>query len=327
MLILELPRTSIDATTLTECQRMLARAFMPKQWAASCNGWRAIRGVSSLVRSAGVRLSGSRRAQRATPERQKSWRTCRPAFELFLEFALTAGAIWILQKEPDCPRPVGRRSGEAAAHRPSTRRQRSQRPDSSKSCAPRSRPAGRIWQHANGGEPKDSPESCGWRREIGGLGSTRRVHRMDRRRHIYLDPTAAYRVVQKSGRDSGEVLAVSEQTLRRRTSRKGPVGVDRHSRETLTVRRTIGGSSRSVLHFCEAQSYPEVSDNDPRTRNERPFVRCICRVICREIGATRHELRLAPINNLGCICRECRVFTAEESPENSTRSKPHRRLE
>jgi len=80
--------------------------------------------------------------------------------------------------------------------------------------------------------------------------------------NVYLDPTAAYRVAQLVGRDVGEPLAVSEPTLKKRLHEKGLLASTEARRETLTVRRNIGGSSRSVLHFRRATLLPEVSDSD-----------------------------------------------------------------
>jgi hypothetical protein len=79
---------------------------------------------------------------------------------------------------------------------------------------------------------------------------------------VYIDPTAAYRVAQLVGRDVGELLAVSEQTLNKRLREKGLLASTEARRETLTVRRSIGGSSRSVLHFRRTTLLPEASDGD-----------------------------------------------------------------
>jgi hypothetical protein len=79
---------------------------------------------------------------------------------------------------------------------------------------------------------------------------------------VYLEPTAAFRAVQLVGRDLGEVLTVGEHTLRRRLHDKGLLASVDEGRGTLTVRRSIGGSSKSVLHFRRSTILPEVSDAD-----------------------------------------------------------------
>ena len=62
-------------------------------------------------------------------------------------------------------------------------------------------------------------------------------------------------MVQIAGRDIGEALAVSEQTLRKRLHEKGLLASVDEKRETLTVRRSIGGSSKECpASFREAPS-------------------------------------------------------------------------
>jgi hypothetical protein len=63
-------------------------------------------------------------------------------------------------------------------------------------------------------------------------------------------------------RDVGDVLAISEQTLRKRLNEKGMLASVDEARQTLTVRRTLGGSSKSVLHFLRVTVLPEASDGD-----------------------------------------------------------------
>src|SRR5262249_3676465 len=115
----------------------------------------------------------------------------------------------------------------------------------------------------NGGEPGRSPGSCGWRRDNSGawmrLGEC--VGWVDDE-DVYLESAAAYRAVQVAGRDSGEVLSVAEQTLRKRLRDKSLLASVDEKHETLTVRRSVGGSSKSVLHFVRSTILPEVSDGD-----------------------------------------------------------------
>jgi hypothetical protein len=66
---------------------------------------------------------------------------------------------------------------------------------------------------------------------------------------LYLLPEAAYAVVQKQGRDSGEPLTVTERTLRKRLHERGLLLSVEDSRPTLAVRRTLGGRRRGVLHL------------------------------------------------------------------------------
>jgi len=80
---------------------------------------------------------------------------------------------------------------------------------------------------------------------------------------VYLDPTAAYQCVQNFGRDTGEGLVVSVSTLKKRLRDKGLLASVDKTREMLTVRRTICGSSKDVLHFLRSTLLPEApADED-----------------------------------------------------------------
>ena len=100
-----------------------------------------------------------------------------------------------------------------------------------------------------GTEPIRSPESWGWRRERGAWEPLGECIGWIDDEDLYLEPGAAYLCVQTAGRDMGEALAVSEQTLKKRLREKGLLASTDEKRETLTVRRTLAGSKRDVLHF------------------------------------------------------------------------------
>ncbi len=66
--------------------------------------------------------------------------------------------------------------------------------------------------------------------------------------NLYLEPEASYAAAQRQGRDSGDALSIAGRTLRKRLQeRKMLLSVD-DNREVLTVRRTLGGSRKGVLH-------------------------------------------------------------------------------
>jgi hypothetical protein len=109
--------------------------------------------------------------------------------------------------------------------------------------------------------PEWSPESCGWR----GDRSTRMTAQGEcigwiDGEDIYLEPTAAYQCVQNSARD--EMLAVSVGTLKKRLREKGLLASTDENRETLTVRRTICGSIKDVLHLLKSTLLPEATDDE-----------------------------------------------------------------
>jgi hypothetical protein len=110
----------------------------------------------------------------------------------------------------------------------------------------------------DGTAPTQSPEDCGWHRDSRGSEWESRgncvgwVDGAD----IYLEPTASYQVVQVAGRDVGEQMPVSDQMLKKRLREKGLLASVDEARETLTVRRTIAGSKKEVLHFLRDTLLP-----------------------------------------------------------------------
>jgi hypothetical protein len=103
--------------------------------------------------------------------------------------------------------------------------------------------------------------ACGWRVGSAGAGSPMGhcVGWLDEE-NLYLEPVAAYRVVQLAARDSGEPFSTSEQTLKKRFRDKGLLLSIDKKRQTLTVRRTLAGSSRAVLHLQRSTLLPDDPD-------------------------------------------------------------------
>jgi hypothetical protein len=67
--------------------------------------------------------------------------------------------------------------------------------------------------------------------------------------NLYLEPAASFGVAQDIGRSTGEQLAVSEITLRKRLHEKRLLASTDPIRGTLTVRRKICGASIPVIHL------------------------------------------------------------------------------
>jgi hypothetical protein len=107
-----------------------------------------------------------------------------------------------------------------------------------------------------GGAPAEDEVAWGWRWEDAG----RDVKRVAKGTcigwvdgpNLYLEPTAAYAAVQEFVRSAGEPLAVSEISLNKRLNEKGLLATVDTKRGTLTVRRTIQGVNRKVLHLSAA---------------------------------------------------------------------------
>lgn len=104
----------------------------------------------------------------------------------------------------------------------------------------------------DGGPPPDAPEAYGWRRDP----TDRTIWRpqgmtvgwIDDNGEIYLDPIAAHKAAQSTAQQ-GEALQLSVGTLKRRLHQKGHLKSIDHSRQTVTVRRTLQGKQRAVLHL------------------------------------------------------------------------------
>jgi hypothetical protein len=184
------------------------------------------------------------------------------AFELYLDFAVCAGALVEATERVRLARRCWEALSEAAAGQ--AKHQAATEPAArfltvlrSLFASGRAHLAGR-----NGGEPEGSVGAYGWRRDGDGchpLGD--RIGWVDGD-DIYLEPTAAYRLVQAAASTAGESLPVSEQTLKKRIHEKGLLASVDATRQMLTIRRTLEGVSRSVLHFLRATVLPEAPEGE-----------------------------------------------------------------
>lgn len=128
-----------------------------------------------------------------------------------------------------------------------------------------------------GGGP-EVPEAWGWRRVTVGTGDFEREEWRPQGERVgwledeelYLEPDATLAAVQKQGRDSGEPLAVTGRTLRKRLHERSlllSTGREHEGRETLIVRHTLEGSRKGVLHTASnflsmPLARPDQSDHD-----------------------------------------------------------------
>jgi len=125
-----------------------------------------------------------------------------------------------------------------------------------------------------GGRP-EIPEAWGWRQATVGSGDFEREEWRPQGERIgwledenlYLEPDAALAAVQKQGRDSGEPLVVTGRTLSKRLHERGlllSTGREREGRETLTVRHTLEGYRKGVLHMASNfLSIPSAKPDQP----------------------------------------------------------------
>jgi hypothetical protein len=79
---------------------------------------------------------------------------------------------------------------------------------------------------------------------------------------LYLEPDSSYAAVQRFARDQGDSFPVSAHTLRRRLKDKGLLAATDTARSKLTVRKTLQGERREVLHIIRTGA-PSASNNGP----------------------------------------------------------------
>jgi hypothetical protein len=179
----------------------------------------------------------------------------RAGFELFVEFAADAGAVSPVDAS-ELRRGCGMAMGLAAVSQ--SKYQLATDPAIRYIELLRSLLAlGRAHlQSRVGAEPQRSPEACGWRKGVSWEPRGECIGWVDDD-NIYIEPSAAFQKVQAGARDTGETIGITEGTLRKRLNEKGFLASTEFARETLTVRRTIGGSSKSVLHFLRSTILPD----------------------------------------------------------------------
>lgn len=112
-----------------------------------------------------------------------------------------------------------------------------------------------------------APNSWGWR-EAGGLSNPQGVRIgwiSEDGQKLYIQPEAAFAVAQQLAIKSGEQLSISPTTLWKRLRERGYLLSTDKKRRTLTVRRTLQGTSQGVLHiafdFLGAGSEDQNADN------------------------------------------------------------------
>ncbi len=182
-------------------------------------------------------------------------------FELYLEFGAASGAVDAAERDRLASLCWEALSVAATAQ---ARRRAATEPAARFLALLRSvLTSGRAHLASRNGDEPHRPGPCGWRRDNAGtsasFGDCIGWVEGD---NVYLEPTATYRAVQLVGRDAGEVLTVTEHTLRRRLRDKGLLDSVDEAREFLTRQLNIDGSSKSVLHFRRSTILPEVSDGD-----------------------------------------------------------------
>jgi hypothetical protein len=111
---------------------------------------------------------------------------------------------------------------------------------------------------ADGSVPDQDHQACGWRRRDQGGGPSTDWEPQGRcigwveGGDVYLNPEAAFAEVQRMAGDQGDPITVFPATLTKRLNERGLLARVDGTRKKLQVRKTLGGSRRSVLHLRAA---------------------------------------------------------------------------
>lgn len=260
LLILELSKGMISASRLTECQKNAAAGLYTQAMAGFLQWMARDRDeIMAAVARRVVELRGRALNNPAHARTPDIIATLQAAFEVFLKFGVECGAIsadlerqlsdqcWSALCESAAAQGKHQAASEPAARFLSLLR----------AClsSGQAHLASRT-----GGLPDDSPEDCGWRRDAVNWHSQGRCVGWAVGADIYVEPTAAYEMVQIAGRNAGDAMPIGEQTLRKRLREKGLLASVDEKRGTLTIRRTVGGSGKDVLHFRRVTILPDSVD-------------------------------------------------------------------
>ena len=105
-------------------------------------------------------------------------------------------------------------------------------------------------------DDEEMPKQWGWRLRIIGTGDNEREEWQAQGRRVgwldgddlYIEPDAAFSVVQRLGRDVGDALTVQSRTLHKRLRERGCL-LSTGGARGATVRKTVEGARRLVLHL------------------------------------------------------------------------------
>jgi hypothetical protein len=262
LLILEISKGAIDTSVLTACQKVAEAGLYASamagfiQWLAG--EYEAVRATFDRRVSQARSQAFQNAAHARTPEIVANLQA---AFELYLDFSARVGAI-------DAPGRVSlavrcwEALSEAAAAQ--AKHQAATEPTGRFLSVLRSLLASGKAHLAglDGEQPDKEPRACGWRCNGGTWLRNGDCVGWAVADAIYLEPITAYRLVQLAASAAGESITVSEHTLKKRLREKGLLASIDETYETLTIRRTLAGSSRKVLHLRRAVVLPEAPDDE-----------------------------------------------------------------
>jgi hypothetical protein len=262
LLILETVKDAINTSDLTERQSD-ARNGLYSTAMAGFVRW--IAGNHEAVRATFERRVAEARAQAflntvhaRTPEIVANLQA---AFELYLDHAVSVGAVDTRERvrlADCCWEALSEAAAAQAKHHAATE------PTAlflsflrSVLVSGKAHLAGR-----DGSAPDRAPEACGWRRDGENCMPLGERIGWVNGEDIFLEPTAAYKVAHSTATVMGTSLPVTEQTLKKRLHEKGFLASTDTTRQTLTIRKKLEGSSKAVLHLMRALLIPEEPDDE-----------------------------------------------------------------
>jgi Bifunctional DNA primase/polymerase, N-terminal/Domain of unknown function (DUF927) len=180
--------------------------------------------------------------------------------------------------------------------------------------------SGKAHVAAPNGQAPTTPEAWGWRQrtvtsvgsdwhdwqaqgprigwlDAGGGGSGDAAAEPVTPAALYLEPEAAYVAAQALGQQAGDGLTISSQTLRRRLHERGLLVTTDKLRETLTIRRTLEGKQRTVLHVSPDLLSPPTGPDKPDKPSRRQADGASAPEECRVLLSGSAGEEGAPDNN------------------------------
>jgi hypothetical protein len=289
VLVLEVDPGDVDVAVLSACQADAAAGLYSAAMAGFIGSIAGRYGaIRAGLRAEIVRLRGQAlgsRAHRRTPEIVANLAI---GFDQFLAFAEAVGVI-----EPHEHVALSKRCwlalGQAAAGQA----------DYQAASEPGSRflellaaaiSSGRAHIAGEDGGVPPNPGAWGWRKETQGAGAFGQdvwrpghervgwVVEDDHGHDLFLEPEASFAAAQSMGRDTGDPLAVQPKTLHRRLAQAGLLLSVEAARGRLTIRRTLGGARRYVLHLSASvlegaaqPAQPARADTEPARPRAVPW--------------------------------------------------------
>ena len=260
VLVLEVGPGDVDEKLLSQCQADAGAGLYAAAMAAFIGSIAGRYGaIRAGLRAEVVRLRGrafTSDSHRRTPEIVANLAI---GIDEFLDFAEAAGAI-----EPVDHVGLSERCWLALGHAAAGQHEHQSASDPATRFIELLASAigsGRAHVAGEDGGVPGNPGAWGWRVDPEGTGAFQQETWRPQRERVgwlgddgigqglFLDPDASFAAAQSMGRDTGDPLAVQPKTLHRRMQQAGLLRSVDAARQRLTVRRTLGGARRYVLHL------------------------------------------------------------------------------